>query len=188
EPRMGNMIHATVHENEYQVTIQTVFRKPENLSQSPFFINETNEYYPINIQRLIKEKADVNIKNKEGYTILQLAICNGYYKCLETLIIDGKAKLDKKKDRNTALHECCLLGLDGAEPLRILLKHGGDASWLNDKNESVIDIAAKQNCPELLQAFSKYQSEKMLKQHMKNSYDDHTRIKTVHDHHSSEKL
>ncbi|CAF5141119.1 unnamed protein product, partial [Rotaria sp. Silwood1] len=23
---------------------------------------------------------------------------------------------------NTALHECCLLGLDGAEPLRILLK------------------------------------------------------------------
>ncbi|CAF3986370.1 unnamed protein product, partial [Rotaria sp. Silwood1] len=57
---------------------------------------------------------------------------------------------------NTALHECFLLGLDGAEPLRILLKHGGDASWLNDKNESVIDIAAKQNCPELLQAFSKY--------------------------------
>ncbi|CAF1320463.1 unnamed protein product [Rotaria sp. Silwood1] len=204
EPRMGNMIHATVHENEYQVTIQTVFRKPENLSQSPFFINETNEYYPINsersspysntiysdkVQRLIKEKADVNIKNKEGYTILQLAICNGYYECLETLIIDGKAKLDKKGPRgNTALHECCLLGLDGAEPLRILLKHGCDASWLNDKNESDIDIAAKQNCPELLQAFSKYQSEKMLKQHMKNSYDDHTRIKTIHGHHSSEKL
>ncbi|CAF1327110.1 unnamed protein product [Rotaria sp. Silwood1] len=190
EPRMGNMIHATVHENEYQVTIQTVFRKPENLSQSPFFINETNEYYPINsersspysntiysdnrqknnnynkksshqidilkeVQRLIKEKADVNIKNKEGYTILQLAIRNGYYECLETLIIDGKAKLDKKGPRgNTALHECCLLGLDGAEPLRILLKHGGDACWLNDKNESVIDIAAKQSCPELFQAFS----------------------------------
>ncbi|CAF1511376.1 unnamed protein product, partial [Rotaria sp. Silwood1] len=108
---------------------------------------------------------DVNIKNKEGYTILQLTIRNGYYECLETLIIDGKAKLDKKGPRsNTALHECCLLGLDGAEPLRILLKHEGDASWLNDKNESVIDIAAKQNCPELLQAFSKYQSEKMLKQ------------------------
>ncbi|CAF0896810.1 unnamed protein product [Rotaria sp. Silwood1] len=51
ESRMGNMIHATVHENEYQVTIQTVFRKPENLSQSPFFINETNEYYPINSER-----------------------------------------------------------------------------------------------------------------------------------------
>ncbi|CAF4100556.1 unnamed protein product, partial [Rotaria sp. Silwood1] len=129
------------------------------------------------------------IKNIEGYTILQLAIRNGYYECLETIIIDGKAKLDKKGPRgNTALHECCLLGLDGAEPLRIRLKHGGDASWLNDKNESVIDVAAKQNCPELLQAFSKYQSEKMLKQHMKNSYDDHTRIKTIHDHHSSEKL
>ncbi|CAF5181418.1 unnamed protein product, partial [Rotaria sp. Silwood1] len=41
---------------------------------------------------------------------------------------------------NAALYECCLLGLDSAESLRILLKHGGDASWLNDKNESVIDI------------------------------------------------
>ncbi|CAF5093354.1 unnamed protein product, partial [Rotaria sp. Silwood1] len=35
---------------------------------------------------------------------------------------------NKKGPRgNTALYECCLLGLDGAEPLRILLKHGGDA-------------------------------------------------------------
>ncbi|CAF1535808.1 unnamed protein product, partial [Rotaria sp. Silwood1] len=187
EPRMGNMIHATLHENEYQVTIQTVFRKPENLSQSPFFINETNEYYPINSER--SSPYSNTIYSDKGYTILQLAIRNGYYECLETLIIDGKAELDKKGPRgNTALHECCLLELDGAEPLRILLKHGGDASWLNDNNESVIDIAAKQNCPELLQAFSKYQSEKMLKQHMKNSYDDHTRIKTIHDHHSSEKL
>ncbi|CAF1480953.1 unnamed protein product [Rotaria sp. Silwood1] len=157
EPRMGNVIHATVHENEYQVTIQTVFRKPENLSQSPFFINKTNEYYPIDNER------------SSPYS--------------NTIYSDSR-----QKRGNTALHECCLLGLDGAEPLRILLKHGGDASWLNGKNESVIDIAAKQNCPELLQAFSKYQSEKMLKQHMKNSYDDHTRIKTIHDPHSSEKL
>ncbi|CAF4001520.1 unnamed protein product, partial [Rotaria sp. Silwood1] len=48
---------------------------------------------------------------------------------------------NKKGPRgNAALYECCLLGLDSAESLRILLKHGGDASWLNDKNESVIDI------------------------------------------------
>ncbi|CAF4264488.1 unnamed protein product [Rotaria sp. Silwood2] len=172
EPRMGKMIHATVHENEYQVTVQAVFRKPENLSRSPFFINETNEYYPINserssafsstiysdgeyprekvqrtkvkhrtkkrpqsanannttttnspthalirllekknsdynksshrinvleeVQQLLKEKANPNVINKYDYPALHLAVLNGHYECLETLIKDGKAKLDKK--------------------------------------------------------------------------------------------
>lgn len=48
---MSKMIHATVHENEYQVTIQAVFRKPENLSQSAFYIDETNDNYALNSER-----------------------------------------------------------------------------------------------------------------------------------------
>ena len=51
EPRMGKMIHANVHENEYQVSIQAVFRKPESLSQSAFYIDETNAQYPMNSER-----------------------------------------------------------------------------------------------------------------------------------------
>ena len=73
--------------------------------------------------------------------MLQLAVRNRHNECLEILIRDGHAKLDKKggpyvlhslalsplhvfrsRRGNTALHECCLLGLDGVEPLRILLK------------------------------------------------------------------
>ena len=45
------MIHATVHENEYQVAIKAIFRKPENLSQSAFYINETNGHYSMNSER-----------------------------------------------------------------------------------------------------------------------------------------
>ncbi|CAF1281209.1 unnamed protein product [Rotaria sp. Silwood1] len=149
ESRMGNMIHATLHENEYEVTIQTIFRKPESLSQSPFFINETNEYYPINSERSSPYSNTIYSDNE--------------YPREKSQGTKIKRRNKKGPRGNTALYECCLLGLDGAEPLRILLKHGGDACWLNDKNESVIDIATKQNCPELLQAFSKYQSEKMLK-------------------------
>jgi hypothetical protein len=48
---MGKMVHATVHETEYQVTVQAVFRKPENLSQSSFYIDERNEHYPMNSER-----------------------------------------------------------------------------------------------------------------------------------------
>ncbi len=49
------------------------------------------------VKRLLREKkADANFRNKEGYTVLQLAVRNGHNECLETLIKDGKAKLDKK--------------------------------------------------------------------------------------------
>jgi len=51
EPRMAKMVHATVHENEYQVSIQAIFRKPENLSQSAFYIDETNAQYGMNSER-----------------------------------------------------------------------------------------------------------------------------------------
>lgn len=48
---MAKMIHATVHENAYQVTIQAVFRKPENLTQSAFYIDESNGQYGMNSER-----------------------------------------------------------------------------------------------------------------------------------------
>ncbi|CAF3226706.1 unnamed protein product, partial [Rotaria sp. Silwood2] len=88
---------------------------------------------------------------------------------------------------NTALHECCLLGANGIEPLGILLKLGGDASWLNDKNENVVDLASKQSCPELFQVIAKYRANKIINQPMKSSYDDHARTTTVHGYRSSEK-
>lgn len=51
EPRMAKMIHATVHENAHQVAIQAVFRKPENLTQSAFYIDESNGQYGMNSER-----------------------------------------------------------------------------------------------------------------------------------------
>ena len=45
------MAHATVHETEYQVTIQAVFRKPENLSSSSLSMDRTKKYRPIDSER-----------------------------------------------------------------------------------------------------------------------------------------
>ncbi|CAF0800692.1 unnamed protein product [Rotaria sordida] len=268
EPRMSKMIHATVHENEYQVTIQAVFRKPENLSQSAFYIDETHGQYAMNSERsstfsstfnsddeytrektqlkktrkrprkrpqsasatghdsqpnrallkllerkigddtkkssihidilqevkqLIKEGADGNLRNKEGFTVLQLAVRNRHNECLETLIKDGKAKLDLRGPKgNTALHECCFFGYDGIEPLKILLKNGGELTWMNDRKESVIDVATKQNCPELMQIIASHCGQQMIDRQMKiynnhhnHPYDSHARTTTVDGHRSS---
>ncbi|CAF1326307.1 unnamed protein product [Adineta steineri] len=142
------------------------------------------------IKRLLKEKkADANGRNKDGYTAIQLAVRNGHVECLETLIKDGHAKLDKRGPRGTtALHESCLLGSDGIESLKILIQHGGDVTWMNDKKESVVDLAAKQNCPELLQVISSNRGQQMLNRQIKNYYDDDdARIKTTNGYRSSER-
>ncbi len=49
------------------------------------------------VKRLLREKkADGNARNKDGYSALQLAVRNGHYECLEILIKDGNAALDKR--------------------------------------------------------------------------------------------
>jgi hypothetical protein len=66
-------------------------------------------------------------------------------------------------------------------------RHGGDTTLLNDKKESVVDLASKQNCPELLQVIVKYHGQQMVHRQEKNFYDDHARTtKTVNGYHLSE--
>ena len=53
---MGQMAHATVHETEYQVVVQAVFRKPENLvrassSASAFYTNDRHDHYQYHSER-----------------------------------------------------------------------------------------------------------------------------------------
>jgi hypothetical protein len=48
---MGKMVHSTIQETDHQIIVQAVFRKPENLSQSSVYINETNGHYPMNHER-----------------------------------------------------------------------------------------------------------------------------------------
>ncbi len=68
-----------------------------------------------------------------------------------------------------------------------MFRHGGDTSILNDKKQSVLDVAEKQNCPELLQVIAKYRGERMIKQQEKNYYDDRARIKSATSYRSSDK-
>jgi hypothetical protein len=59
---------------------------------------------------------------------------------------------------------------------------------LNDKKESFVDIAAKQNCPELLQVIALNRGQKMVNRQVKSYYDDDdARAKTVDRYRSSEK-
>jgi len=66
-------------------------------------------------------------------------------------------------------------------------RYGGDTSLVNDNKKSVVDLAAKQDCPELLQIISKYHGQQMINQQEKKFYDDRAKTKFVNGHRLSDK-
>jgi hypothetical protein len=73
-----------------------------------------------------------------------------------------------------------------------LSSNGGDVTWVNDKKESVVDLASKQNSPELMQIIASNRGQQMIDRQMKiydeqhnRYYDNHARMTTVDGHRSS---
>lgn len=58
---------------------------------------------------------------------------------------------------------------------------------MNDKNENVVDIASKQNCPELLQVIAKHRGDKTIHRSVKVAYDDYGKAKSMDDYRSFRK-
>ena len=74
----------------------------------------------------------------------------------------------------------------------LFLRHGGDVTWMNDKKESIVDLASKQNCPDLMQAIASHRGQQMIDRQMKiyddqhnHHYDDYARNIITDGHRSS---
>jgi hypothetical protein len=65
-----------------------------------------------------------------------------------------------------------------------LSSNGGEVTWTNDKKESVVDLASKQNCPDLMKIIAAHQGQQMIDRQMK-IYDNHARTTTIDGHRSS---
>lgn len=71
-------------------------------------------------------------------------------------------------------------------------RNGGDVNWTNDKKESIVDLASKQNCPELMQVIASHRGQQMIDRQMKiddehhaRHYDNYARTTTTDGHRSS---
>lgn len=63
---------------------------------------------------------------------------------------------------------------------------------MNDKKETVLELATKQNCPGLMQTIAKHRGQQMIDRQNKihddihnHHYDSYARTTTVDGHHSS---
>lgn len=68
--------------------------------------------------------------------------------------------------------------------MKLIYRCGGDKTWKNDKNETVVDLASKEN-PQLLQIMAKYSGDEMVKHDIKAYYHEHARTTIIDGYRSS---
>ncbi|XP_071438082.1 double zinc ribbon and ankyrin repeat-containing protein 1 isoform X1 [Pithys albifrons albifrons] len=94
------------------------------------------------IEQLLCEGADPNCISDDDRPALTVAVLNKHPKAISLLVQKG-ADIDQQSGlhNNTALHEAVLLGLEGEECIRVLLRCNASIQKKNAEGQSAYDLA-----------------------------------------------
>ncbi|XP_059688930.1 double zinc ribbon and ankyrin repeat-containing protein 1 [Gavia stellata] len=94
------------------------------------------------VEQLLSEGADPNCITDEDRPALTVAVLNKHTEAISLLVQKG-ADIDQQSGlhNNTALHEAVLLGAEGEECVRVLLRCNASTKKKNAKGQSAYDLA-----------------------------------------------
>uniref|UniRef100_A0A8B9TWQ1 Double zinc ribbon and ankyrin repeat-containing protein 1 n=1 Tax=Anas platyrhynchos TaxID=8839 RepID=A0A8B9TWQ1_ANAPL len=115
------------------------------------------------IEQLLREGADPNCTGDDDRPALTVAVLNRHAEAISLLVQKG-AHVDQQSGlyNNTALHEAVLLGLDGEECVRALLRCNASIKKKNTKGQSAYDLAVTDGNNEVISLFASKLGEGML--------------------------
>ncbi|KAI6071480.1 Double zinc ribbon and ankyrin repeat-containing protein 1 [Aix galericulata] len=115
------------------------------------------------IERLLREGADPNCTGDDDRPALTVAVRNRHAEAIPLLVQKG-AHVDQQSGlyNNTALHEAVLLGLEGEECVRALLRCNASIKKKNTKGQSAYDLAVTDGNNEVISLFASKLGEGML--------------------------
>ncbi|NXE23317.1 DZAN1 protein, partial [Ardeotis kori] len=107
------------------------------------------------VEQLLSEGADPNCTSDEGRPALTVAVLNKHMEAI-TLLVQKGADVDQQSGlhSNTALHEAVLLGLEGEECIRVLLRCNASIKKKNAKGQSAYDLAVTAGNNEVISLFA----------------------------------
>uniref|UniRef100_A0A8C0B7C1 DZANK-type domain-containing protein n=1 Tax=Buteo japonicus TaxID=224669 RepID=A0A8C0B7C1_9AVES len=107
------------------------------------------------VERLLQEGADPNCIGDENRPALTVAVLNKHAEAISLLVQKG-ADIDQQSGlhNNTALHEAVLLGLEGEECIRVLLRCNASIKKKNAKGQSAYDLAVTAGNNEVISLFA----------------------------------
>ncbi|EOB03084.1 Ankyrin repeat-containing protein C20orf12, partial [Anas platyrhynchos] len=115
------------------------------------------------IEQLLREGADPNCTSDDDRPALTVAVLNRHAEAIPLLMQKG-AHVDQQSGlyNNTALHEAVLLGLEGEECIRALLRCNASIKKKNTKGQSAYDLAVTDGNNEVISLFASKLGEGML--------------------------
>ncbi|XP_077131513.1 double zinc ribbon and ankyrin repeat-containing protein 1-like isoform X1 [Ranitomeya variabilis] len=115
------------------------------------------------VEELLDEGADPNCSNNEDRPLLTVAVLNGHHKAIPVLVQKG-SDIDQQSgpNRNTALHEAVLLGLEGKKCIEVLLGCNASIKKKNDKGITAYDLALKSGNDQISSLFASKLGQGML--------------------------
>ncbi|NXK47228.1 DZAN1 protein, partial [Chauna torquata] len=119
------------------------------------------------IEQLLSEGADPNCTTDDR-PALTVAVLNRHAEAISLLVQKG-ANIDQQSGlhNNTALHEAVLLGLEGEECIRVLLRCNASIKKKNTKGQSAYDLAVTAGNNEVISLFASKLGQGMLDKLMK---------------------
>ncbi|NXF51724.1 DZAN1 protein, partial [Oceanites oceanicus] len=115
------------------------------------------------VEQLLSEGADPNCISDEDRPALTVAVLNKHVEAISLLVQKG-ADIDQQSGlhNNTALHEAVLLGLEGEECIRVLLRCNASIKKKNAKGQSAYDLAVTSGNNEVISLFTSKLGQGML--------------------------
>uniref|UniRef100_A0A7M4EST5 Double zinc ribbon and ankyrin repeat domains 1 n=1 Tax=Crocodylus porosus TaxID=8502 RepID=A0A7M4EST5_CROPO len=176
EPRMGKIISAIVHEDDYEVSIRLNYvlatnkvslgkqvhpqriGPPKPIPEARQLLKEvgpSGEGRISIVEQLLDEGADPNCINNEDRPVLTVAVLNGHDEVIPVLAQKG-ADIDHQSGphSNTALHEAVSFGLEGKKCIQVLLGCNASFKKKNAKGQSAYDLAVKTGNKEIIALFT----------------------------------
>ncbi|NWS53611.1 DZAN1 protein, partial [Chunga burmeisteri] len=107
------------------------------------------------VEQLLSEGADPNCISDEDRPALTVAVLNKHVEAISLLVQKG-ADIDQQSGlhKNTALHEAVLLGSEGEECIRVLLRCNASMKKKNAKGQSAYDLAVTAGNNEVVSLFT----------------------------------
>lgn len=136
-------------------------------------IGKSGKGRPNEVEALVKEGANPNVKNPDGLSALFCAIRNRHYDCVPVLIrnhADVKARCPPKD--NSLLHETVLQGPEASILIKMLIENGVNPNWKNSKNETAFDLAIKENNSAAVNILGANVGDTMIEAYLKTKSND----------------
>uniref|UniRef100_A0A8C4UPZ8 Double zinc ribbon and ankyrin repeat-containing protein 1 n=1 Tax=Falco tinnunculus TaxID=100819 RepID=A0A8C4UPZ8_FALTI len=107
------------------------------------------------VEQLLSEGADPNCISAEDRPALTVAVLNKHVEAISLLVRKG-ADIDQQSGphNTTALHEAVLLGSEGEECIRVLLRCNASIKKKNAKGQSAYDLAVTAGNNEVISLFA----------------------------------